>query len=114
MKPLLSGFIQTQRFKAAAPHIRGDVLDIGCGNAGILACLDSGHEVEKVVAGAPTFAYPLVMLADLMSNPRTSQIPRLQWISNAPAEMMHPDLKFKRSGPFGGVSLRVPMDETFA
>ncbi|MFV2043850.1 MAG: class I SAM-dependent methyltransferase [Anaerolineales bacterium] len=43
MKPLLSGFIQTQRFKAAAPHIRGDVLDIGCGNAGILAFLDSGQ-----------------------------------------------------------------------
>ena len=31
MKPLLSGFIRSQRFKAAAPHIRGDVLDIGCG-----------------------------------------------------------------------------------
>ena len=42
--PLLSEFLRTQRFRAAAPYIRGDVLDIGCGKAGILTYLNPGQE----------------------------------------------------------------------
>ncbi|MFV2043811.1 MAG: class I SAM-dependent methyltransferase [Anaerolineales bacterium] len=38
--PLLSAFLRRQRLRAAAPYIRGDVLDIGCGKADILADLD--------------------------------------------------------------------------
>ncbi len=35
--PLLTKFIANQRYAMIAPHIRGDVLELGCGNAQVLA-----------------------------------------------------------------------------
>ena len=45
--PLLSAYLRRQRFRIAAPYIRGDVLDIGCGKADILAELN----LEQVYVG---------------------------------------------------------------
>lgn len=39
MPPLLSDFLRKQRFKAVATYLYGDVLDLGCNDADILALL---------------------------------------------------------------------------
>lgn len=41
---VLSPFLQRRRLAAAAPHLKGRVLDYGCGNGALLALLgDAGH-----------------------------------------------------------------------
>ncbi len=48
MPPLLSAFLQTQRYKAVASYFRGDVLDLGCGPAQIVAWLQPGQRYVGV------------------------------------------------------------------
>ena len=43
MSGLFSNYLRQQRFKAIAPYIKGDVLDLGCGLANILSYLPSGQ-----------------------------------------------------------------------
>ena len=39
MPPLLTDFLQRQRLRAVSPYVKGDVLDLGCGNAKVVALL---------------------------------------------------------------------------
>lgn len=43
MKPILGQFLEETRIKMALPHIRGDVLDLGCGQGKLLEFL-SPHQ----------------------------------------------------------------------
>lgn len=42
---LLSPFLKRQRISAVLPHIKGRVLDVGCGNGGLAAHVDSTNYV---------------------------------------------------------------------
>jgi 2-polyprenyl-3-methyl-5-hydroxy-6-metoxy-1,4-benzoquinol methylase len=48
MAPLLSAFLRQQRYKIVIPYIHGDVLDLGCGRAEILAWLQPGQHYVGV------------------------------------------------------------------
>jgi len=39
MTPLLTDFLQRQRLRVVSPYLKGSVLDLGCGNAKIVALL---------------------------------------------------------------------------
>ena len=44
MPPLLSAWVEHQRLTIVRPHIRGDVLDLGCGRGAALAMLGPGQD----------------------------------------------------------------------
>jgi 2-polyprenyl-3-methyl-5-hydroxy-6-metoxy-1,4-benzoquinol methylase len=54
---LLSGFLTRQRFQAASPYIRGDILDIGCGYGRILSLLPPGTSYVGVDSGPEILQY---------------------------------------------------------
>lgn len=57
MAPLLSETVRRRRFQAVVPHIRGDVLDLGCGHAGILAHLAPDQTYVGVEGHPEIFAW---------------------------------------------------------
>lgn len=48
MKPLLSRFVRERRYKAVAPYISGDILDLGCGVAELTDLLRPGQDYTGV------------------------------------------------------------------
>ncbi len=52
MQPLLSSFLQKQRFQAIQPYLDGDILDLGCGHAEIIQLLDGSRSYSGVEENA--------------------------------------------------------------
>lgn len=40
MQPILSSFLQKQRFRAIQPYLEGEILDLGCGHAEVIQFFD--------------------------------------------------------------------------
>jgi SAM-dependent methyltransferase len=48
MQPLLSPFLQKQRFQAIHPYLFGDILDLGCGHAEITQLLEEAQSYTGI------------------------------------------------------------------
>ncbi len=54
---LVSLFLQRQRYLAALPYLRGDVLDLGCNTGQILECLKPGQQYVGVDSSSGVAAW---------------------------------------------------------
>jgi 2-polyprenyl-3-methyl-5-hydroxy-6-metoxy-1,4-benzoquinol methylase len=54
--PLFTGFLQRQRLKMVRPYLQGDILDLGCGDASLLAWVSPGQVYVGVDSRAPLVA----------------------------------------------------------
>jgi SAM-dependent methyltransferase len=56
MTPVFTGFLQRQRLKIVQPYLRGDILDLGCGDAALLAYCKAGQKYVGVDSRAALVA----------------------------------------------------------
>ncbi len=54
---LVSLFLQRQRYLAALPYLRGNVLDLGCNTGQILECLKPGQQYVGVDSSSGVAAW---------------------------------------------------------
>lgn len=59
---ILSPFLRNQRIKAGRPHLKGRVLDVGCGSGALAAHVDAenyvGADIDEASIAAARRAYP--------------------------------------------------------